>query len=412
MRLTNNRTKVEILCPIHGPFLQTPDRHLRSLGCQKCSSAAKRTSPPPDATSFFDLASRAHSSFYDYSSSTFVSLNHKLTVTCPVHGPFSTLARKHIQEKRGCPECGRERTRRSQQTMFQDFYDLAVDRHGYFYDYSDTAVEYLSDNIEVKCPKHGVFRVTASDHIYGKGCPKCRPQGSTPENELADFIEGLGFEVVRNSRKLIPPLEIDIYLPEVRTAFEFNGIFWHSEQAGKPTGYHQTKTLPAKREGIRLFHVYESEWDLSRDVLKSRLESLLKPRPSLDLSDTYCIHEYDGRYSLVKYDVICSFNVRDGIAVDIWSPYGIDPLKRLLSLCKVKRFKERLDWPEFDATTLLQEGFLKERNVRPERLYFDKKTLRRLKEKPADAGSSYLSVVDSGSTIWVVDDGVVHDTSQ
>ena len=36
---TNNKTKVLIICPIHGKFEQTPDKHLRGQGCPGCSSS-------------------------------------------------------------------------------------------------------------------------------------------------------------------------------------------------------------------------------------------------------------------------------------------------------------------------------------------------------------------------------------
>ena len=32
----NNRTKVKIICPIHGIFDQTPEKHLITRGCFKC----------------------------------------------------------------------------------------------------------------------------------------------------------------------------------------------------------------------------------------------------------------------------------------------------------------------------------------------------------------------------------------
>jgi hypothetical protein len=35
----NFRTKVIIICPEHGEFLQTPDYHLKGLGCLKCKRA-------------------------------------------------------------------------------------------------------------------------------------------------------------------------------------------------------------------------------------------------------------------------------------------------------------------------------------------------------------------------------------
>jgi hypothetical protein len=36
---TNNLTKITIICPIHGEFIQTPNNHLnQSQGCSKCKS--------------------------------------------------------------------------------------------------------------------------------------------------------------------------------------------------------------------------------------------------------------------------------------------------------------------------------------------------------------------------------------
>jgi hypothetical protein len=39
----NLRTKVKIICPIHGEFEQTPDKHFRKRGCQKCGGTEKLT---------------------------------------------------------------------------------------------------------------------------------------------------------------------------------------------------------------------------------------------------------------------------------------------------------------------------------------------------------------------------------
>lgn len=358
---------------------------------------------------FFRRAMETHEGFYDYSNSVFLGMKEKVSIGCPVHGTFSTLAGKHIQERRGCPSCGRDRAKFSQRVMHQDFFDLAVEKHGYYYDYSDVSLQFFQDDIWVTCPEHGPFQVTASGHIQGRGCPGCRPQGSCPENELSDFIESLGFSVVRNSRKIIAPLELDIVVPDLQVAFEFNGIFWHSEQAGKSPDYHRKKTDAAMGKGYRLFHVYESEWDLNREGVKARISDVLMRKPSKDLSKAYFIHEYNDDYSLVLgSDTICSFRVRDGVAVDVWSPHGIQPVRRLMELSGVSQLKHSLDWPEFTTQDFVQAGFSKLRNVRPERLYFDKKTRRRLKGKPSVEGTSF-SVVDSGSTIWVVDHGVSDD---
>jgi hypothetical protein len=38
----NTATKVEIICPIHGPFPQTPNKHLGGHGCSKCVSSTSK----------------------------------------------------------------------------------------------------------------------------------------------------------------------------------------------------------------------------------------------------------------------------------------------------------------------------------------------------------------------------------
>ena len=37
----NTNTKVCIICPIHGEFLQTPHNHIRGCGCPKCAAKIK-----------------------------------------------------------------------------------------------------------------------------------------------------------------------------------------------------------------------------------------------------------------------------------------------------------------------------------------------------------------------------------
>ena len=34
----NAKTKIKIICPIHGVFEQTPNSHLNGRGCSKCKS--------------------------------------------------------------------------------------------------------------------------------------------------------------------------------------------------------------------------------------------------------------------------------------------------------------------------------------------------------------------------------------
>lgn len=42
VKYSNNRTKIEIVCDLHGPFKQNPDKHLGGNGCMKCGHLATK----------------------------------------------------------------------------------------------------------------------------------------------------------------------------------------------------------------------------------------------------------------------------------------------------------------------------------------------------------------------------------
>lgn len=100
--------------------------------------------------------------------------------------------------------------------------------------------------------------------------------GSAGENSVAQFIrDNYKGQIILNSRNIIAPKEIDIYLPDLNLAIEYNGIFWHSELHDKDKHYHKSKTDKCKAQGIRLIHIFEDEWENKQAIVKSRIMNLL-----------------------------------------------------------------------------------------------------------------------------------------
>ena len=112
-------------------------------------------------------------------------------------------------------------------------------------------------------------------HIF---CKKCASNYRTSlvEKELVDYIKSIYFgNIIENSRDVLTNnRELDIYLPEKKLAFEFDGTYYHSELF-KDNKYHQKKTLECRKQGIRLIHVFEHEWHSKKEKIKSLIRSAL-----------------------------------------------------------------------------------------------------------------------------------------
>lgn len=75
-------------------------------------------------------------------------------------------------------------------------------------------------------------------------------------NCIKNFYKGT---IKQNDRTQIKPYELDIFLPELKLAIEFNGIFFHSNNLKNNINYHINKSFLCYNKQIRLIHIYEFE---------------------------------------------------------------------------------------------------------------------------------------------------------
>jgi hypothetical protein len=108
-------------------------------------------------------------------------------------------------------------------------------------------------------------------------CPVCNPYNpSYKETEFGNFIESMNLEIIKNYRDIY---EIDVYVPELKLGFEFNGLYWHSELF-KNSDYHLNKTNYFKEKGIQLIHIWEDDWKFKQSIVKSIILNKLKITPN------------------------------------------------------------------------------------------------------------------------------------
>jgi hypothetical protein len=100
---TDSITKLEIICPIHGSFFQTPDAHSR-CGCFQCGRDLTGRSVANDLEYFIRQSNIVHHNKYDYSKTEYTIARNMITIICPIHGEFRQLAMSHLAGK-GCRKC-------------------------------------------------------------------------------------------------------------------------------------------------------------------------------------------------------------------------------------------------------------------------------------------------------------------
>lgn len=132
--------------------------------------------------------------------------------------------------------------------------------------------------ITLKCKKCGKIinkdlKNGRSKFIYCSGCYGDVGR-STYEDELLTFIKTLNLSTISNSKTLIPPQELDIYIPDKKIAIEFDGLYWHNDKH-VDKNYHINKTNKCKQNGINLIHVFENEWMGKRPIVESIIKSKL-----------------------------------------------------------------------------------------------------------------------------------------
>lgn len=123
-----------------------------------------------------------------------------------------------------------------------------------------------------------IFKTYYANGIIPK-CPECFPNISNYsklEKEIVNFIKDLDIYVIENTRKIIPPYELDIYLPNYNLAIEFNGIYWHSIKFIDDKWYHQKKVELCYRKDIRLLYIWENDWIENKENCIKMLFFLLK----------------------------------------------------------------------------------------------------------------------------------------
>lgn len=206
-----------------------------------------------------------HNYIYDYSKVRYHNSKINVVIVCPVHGEFEQLPLNHLMGH-GCPLCNR--------ITKEEFISRSNIIHDYKYSYDN--IDYINSSVKIyiECPIHGMFMKTPISHLNGHGCPKCAIKIPKAQNEIRSILNNLNVKL--NDRAIIPPYEIDIFVPDYHIGIEHHGLYYHSynrleTRDEKYKHYHKADIC--KRHNILLLQIFEDEWQYKNNIVKSIIKS-------------------------------------------------------------------------------------------------------------------------------------------
>jgi len=172
----NSRTKIEIVCPLHGGFFQTPAEHMRGYGCKKCGYKKVSANLTETLNDFIEKGRNVHEGKYLYSNIRKENGIRVVDIKCQTHGWFTQTTSEHLKGH-GCKKCGSILTGDKKRKQTDIFINEAISVHGDKYIYNNVLYLGAHKKVIVECPEHGFFEIRPCDHLRGSGCKICAPYG-------------------------------------------------------------------------------------------------------------------------------------------------------------------------------------------------------------------------------------------
>lgn len=166
----------------------------------------------------------------------------------------------------------------------------------------DFGTDLGNDFVKMKCDKGHEFELT-SKLIWSRLdlkntlCTVCNPIesfSSGDQDKLSEFIREIYGGTVLDRVCNVIKGELDVYLPHSKIAFEYNGIYWHSDLM-KDKNYHLNKTEQCNKLGIRLIHIFEDQWRYKRKIIESMIKNMLGVTEDRIFARKCIIKEVDDR---------------------------------------------------------------------------------------------------------------------
>jgi hypothetical protein len=248
----NIQTKLLIMCENGHLFEMAFNNFMKGQRCPICNRNSRKNT-------YEKVKSKIESCGYVLLSHCYEKANKKLSIQCS-KGHIFDMSYNSFCGGRRCPICAGNQRRK-----YLDV-DCFIKSNGY----TLLSTEYKNENIPLTmiCPVGHNFKMPYNK-FYRRGhrCPICSitTHCSTPEKEVQNYVKMIyDGKIENNDRKTIYNywtkhwLELDIFIPELNKAIEYNSKYYHSFDNIKWKD--MMKSRQCKYKGIELFIVEHDDW--------------------------------------------------------------------------------------------------------------------------------------------------------
>ena len=278
----DSKTKMSIICPIHGEFEQRSSRHQVS-GCPKCGITQRGINAAYTTKEFIEKAKITHKDKnYLYTETVYTKSQNNVTVCCSKHGNFSQIASAHLGGQ-GCPECGTERAAIIARKTEDNFIAEANKIHKFEYTYTNTGYVDRRTPIKITCKLHGVFSQQPDAHLSGQKCPHCAEIATQLRN--SDKLTRLYYIKIQQDHMEKPVYKIGITCNSVEERFRSKldkdcyEVLWESKPMSREKAVTKEQDIVVRNKKYRYIgnmvrkptgEVYNSAELFTKDIRKEK----------------------------------------------------------------------------------------------------------------------------------------------
>ena len=246
----NSRTKIEIQCPSGHIFEMRYNAFQQGNRCPECYGSKKHT--------YSYVKQTIENEGYKLLSTEYKNVTSKLKIQCP-EGHIVEMTYSGFYTGNRCADCSPTKK------LTYDQVKQVIEKTGY--KLLSTDYKNNRSKLEMQCPEGHIFEMTYNAFQLGVRCPICNEYNATSkgEKELVQYVSEIyNGTIVENDRNTIVNhltgrnLELDIFLPDINKAIEYNGTYWHSDKYVKIKD--KIKRDQCKELGIDLLVIEDTQW--------------------------------------------------------------------------------------------------------------------------------------------------------